>query len=70
MATMWLGLNSRAPVIADRPTGPAPTTATTSPGRTPPASTPTSYPVGRMSASMRASSSLTPSGMRNVEWSA
>ena len=42
MATMWLGLNSRAPVIADRPTGPAPTTATTSPGRTPPSSTPTS----------------------------
>ena len=24
MATMWLGLNSRAPVIADRPTGPGP----------------------------------------------
>ena len=42
MATMWLGLYSRAPVIADRPIGPAPTTATTSPGRTPPASTPTS----------------------------
>ena len=42
MAMMWLGLNSRAQVIADRPTGPAPTTATTSPGRTPPASTPTS----------------------------
>ena len=41
-ATMWLGLNSRADAIADRPTGPAPTTATTSPGRTPPASTPTS----------------------------
>ena len=28
--------------IADRPTAPAPTTATVSPGRTPPASTPTS----------------------------
>ena len=42
MAMTWLGLNSRAQVIADRPTGPAPTTATTSPGRTPPASTPTS----------------------------
>ena len=42
MATMWAGLNSRAPLIADRPTGPAPTTATRSPGRTPPASTPTS----------------------------
>ena len=41
-ATMWLGLNSRAEAIAARPTGPAPTTATTSPGRTPPASTPTS----------------------------
>ena len=42
IATMWLGLNSRAPVIADSPIGPAPTTATTSPGRTPPLSTPTS----------------------------
>ena len=38
----WLGLNSRAPVIADSPIGPAPTTATTSPGRTWPLSTPTS----------------------------
>ena len=42
MATMWLGLNSCAPAIAARPTGPAPTTATISPGRTPPARTPTS----------------------------
>src|SRR6185369_9663199 len=42
MATMWLGLYSRAVAIAARPTGPVPTTATTSPGRTAPASTPTS----------------------------
>lgn len=42
MATIWLGLNSRAPTIADNPTGPAPTTATVSPGRTPPLRTPTS----------------------------
>ena len=32
MATTWLGLNSRAPMMADSPIGPAPTTATTSPG--------------------------------------
>ena len=32
MATMWLGLNSRAPMMAASPIGPAPTTATTSPG--------------------------------------
>jgi hypothetical protein len=32
----------RAPMIADRPIGPAPTTATTSPGLTRPLSTPTS----------------------------
>lgn len=44
-ATTWLGLNSRAPMMADRPIGPAPTTATTSPGRTPPFRTPTSYPT-------------------------
>ena len=42
IATMWLGLNSRAPMIADSPIGPLPTIATTSPGRTPPFSTPTS----------------------------
>jgi len=59
-------LNRRAPVIADRPMGPVPTTATTSPGRTAPLRTPTSYPVGRMSASMRISSSVTPSGTRYV----
>ena len=42
MATMWLGLNRRAPMMAARPMGPAPTTATTSPGRTAPLRTPTS----------------------------
>ena len=46
------------PMIADRPIGPAPTIATTSPGRTLPLRTPTSYPVGRMSASIRICSSV------------
>ena len=32
MATMWLGEYILAPVMADSPTGPAPTTATVSPG--------------------------------------
>ena len=48
--------------IAARPTAPAPTTATVSPGRTPPASTPTSYPVGSESARKIACSLVTPSG--------
>ena len=39
-----------AVIIAARPTGPAPTTATVSPGPTPPFCTPISKPVGRMSA--------------------
>ena len=42
MATMWLGLKSRAPMMAASPIGPAPTTATTSPGWTRPLRTPTS----------------------------
>ena len=57
---MWDGLNSRAVMIAARPIGPAPTTTTVSPGGTWPLSTPTSYEVGRMSASISAASSLTP----------
>ena len=42
IATMWLGLNNFAVSVAARPIGPAPTIATTSPGRTTPFSTPTS----------------------------
>ena len=45
-------------MIAASPIGPAPTMATVSPGWTCPLSTPTSYAVGRMSASMRISSSF------------
>jgi hypothetical protein len=45
IATTRLGPYSRAVIIAASPTGPAPTTATTSPGRTLPFSTPTSKPV-------------------------
>ncbi|MED7925932.1 hypothetical protein SMD20_16885 [Nonomuraea sp. LP-02] len=63
-------MNSRAVVMAARPMGPAPTTTTLSPGRIRPLSTPTSYEVGRMSASMSAASSLAPSGSSWVEVSA
>ena len=42
IATMWLGLNSCAVMIAASPIGPAPMMATTSAGRTVPLSTPTS----------------------------
>ena len=42
IATMWPGENSRALSIAASPIGPAPTTATVSPGRTCPLSPPTS----------------------------
>lgn len=42
MATMVRGLYNRAVRMAARPIGPAPTMATTSPGRTIPLSTPTS----------------------------
>ena len=49
-------------MTADRPTGPEPTTATTSPGLTAPYWTPISKPVGRMSDSRMPSASLTPSG--------
>ena len=48
-----------AVMIEARPTGPEPTTATTSPGATCPFRTPISKPVGRMSESMIAASSLT-----------
>src|SRR5664280_1771729 len=51
-----------AVIIAARPTGPAPMTATTSPGLTRPLRTPISKPVGRMSESGNAASSLTPAG--------
>ena len=57
-------------MIADRPTGPAPTTATTSPGATRPLRTPISKPVGRMSESVRPASSLTPPGSLYSELSA
>ncbi len=60
---MVLGENNFAPVIAESPMGPAPTTATTSPGWTCPFKTPTSYAVGKISASISISSSLTPLGM-------
>ena len=49
-------------MIALSPTGPAPMTATTSPGFVRPLRTPISNPVGRMSESITAASSLTPSG--------
>src|SRR5450830_114845 len=55
--------------MAANPTGPAPITATTSPGLTPPYWTPISKPVGRMSESMTAWSSLTPSGILYSEFS-
>ena len=45
-------------------------TATTSPGLTRPLRTPISKPVGRMSESMTAASSLTPSGSMCREFSA
>ncbi len=51
-----------AVIIAASPTGPAPTTATVSPGPTLPFCTPISKPVGRMSARNRTCSSDTPSG--------
>ena len=51
-----------AVIIAASPTGPAPTTATASPGLTPPFWTPISKPVGRMSARKSTCSSETPSG--------
>ena len=57
-------------MIAARPTGPAPTTATTSPGLIRPLRTPISKPVGRMSESITAASSLTPSGSLCSESSA
>src|SRR6204780_798758 len=61
-----------SPVVkmADRPTAPAPTTATVSPGRTPPASTPTSYPLGSESARKIACSFVTLSGTAYREVSA
>ena len=62
MATTWAGLKSRAPIMAERPMGPAPDDGDHVAGRTWPLSTPTSYPVGRMSASMRMSSSADPVG--------
>jgi len=62
IATTFLGPYSRAVIIAASPTGPAPTTATTSPGRTLPFWTPTSNPVGRMSDRNSTCSSLSPSG--------
>ena len=49
IAMMRAGVKSRAVMIAERPTGPAPITAMVSPGRTRPFSTPTSNAVGRMS---------------------
>ena len=49
-------------MIALSPTGPTPTTATTSPGLVRPLRTPISKPVGRMSESITAASSLTPLG--------
>ena len=45
-------------------------TATTSPGSTRPLRTPISKPVGKMSESMTAASSLTPSGILCREFSA
>ena len=57
-------------MTADRPTGPEPTTATTSPGLTAPYWTPISKPVGRMSESRMPSASLTPSGTLYSEFSA
>jgi hypothetical protein len=62
IATILLGPYSRAVIIAARPTGPAPTTATTSPGRTLAPRTPTSKPVGRMSDRNSTCSSLSLSG--------
>ena len=61
-----------SPVVrmADSPTAPAPTTATVSPGRTRPASTPTSYPVGSESARKMACSLVTFSGTAYSEVSA
>ena len=59
-----------AVIIAARPTGPAPTTATLSPGLTRPLSTPISKPVGRMSARNRTCSSDTPSGTMCTDVSA
>src|ERR1700722_19624149 len=61
-----------SPVVrmADRPTAPAPTTATVSPGRTCPASTPTSYPVGSESARKMACSLVTCPGTAYSEVSA
>lgn len=56
--------------IADSPTAPAPTTATVSPGFTPPARTPTSYPVGRESARKMACSFETLLGIEYNEVSA
>ena len=61
---------SPAVAMAANPTGPAPTTATVSPGLTRPYCTPISKPVGRMSESITAWSSLTPSGRRCSEFSA
>ena len=48
--------------ITDSPTGPAPMTATTSPGLTPPYWTPISNPVGRMSDSITPCALVTVSG--------
>src|SRR6478672_7518744 len=62
IATIWPGVKSCAVMIVASPIGPAPTTATVSPGCTPPFRTPTSYAVGRMSARNNTSSSVRPSG--------
>ena len=69
-ATMCAGENSLAVRIAASPIGPVPTTTTVSPGRTRPFSTPTSYDVGRMSASSTAASSDTWDGSLYVDRSA
>ena len=56
------GVCSCAVMMAASPIGPAPTTATVSPGWTRPLRTPTSYAVGRMSARNSTCSSVNSSG--------
>src|SRR4029079_5842093 len=68
--TTRAGVNSLLVASAASPIGPAPTITTVSPGATPPFRTPTSYDVGRMSASSTASSLLTLSGSLYTDRSA
>ena len=70
MAMTFEGPYSREVMTAASPTGPEPTTATTSPGLTRPYCTPISNPVGRMSESRIPSASLMPSGTLYTEFSA